>query len=158
MQHLFARAGFVALLIGSSWLGGCSHGGDGGNPPPPPVPHPLDVLGQDCVGCHEHATWDFVALHDRSHPQYDADCIKCHGTLLGEETLAPDRPGPHTRMLPAFLALGQVEPTNADCVWCHYHTDLVQESGGDLRRQVYVSWCWGCHRESGPYLPVLYPD
>jgi hypothetical protein len=115
-------------------------------------------VGQDCLACHEHETWDFVALHDRNAPGYDSDCIKCHGTMLDEVTLDPQRPGPHAQMLPWFFSAGQVEPTNLNCILCHSRTDLLQKSGADLRRQVYVSWCWACHREGGLHEPGLYPN
>ncbi len=145
--------GLVALNCLLLW--GCSDGSSSRVPPPPP-PHPLELKGQDCLGCHEHETWNLAAMHDHANPGYDADCIKCHGTMLDEETLDPQCAGPHTVMLPRILTNGQTQPSNEDCARCHQSTDFDQKSGADLRRHVYVSWCWACHKESGPYKPSLY--
>lgn len=159
MRRHSIRAGLPAAVLLLALIGGCKRNHGGGTPPPPPAtPHPLDVKGQDCLGCHEHDSWNFAAMHDRTNPRYDPDCIKCHGTMLDEQTLDPERAGPHTVMLAKLRDLRQVPITNENCVTCHYVTDFEQKSGGDLRRQVHVSWCWGCHKASGPYQPVLYPN
>ena len=154
-----ARFAAWALLLASTTAVGACGGGSGGGRAPEPSPgqtHPLDRRGQDCSSCHP--TWDFAALHRSDHASYDPDCLKCHGDMLDEKSLSTSVAGPHTAMIPAFIGPAPSRPTNASCIACHASTDFAEHSAADLRRQVYVSWCWGCHKASGPNPPALYPD
>jgi len=145
------------LLLGAAGIVACGGGGGGGSDPGASLIHPLDRRGQNCSECH--ATWDFAAIHRSDHSSYDPDCLKCHGTMLDEKTLDSSVVGPHTAMIPRFLGVAdEGKPSNATCTGCHATTDLAEHSAADLRRQVYVSWCWGCHKASGPNPPALYPD
>lgn len=150
-------ASALTVVMALAACGGGSGGDDGGDGPPTALTHPLDRRGQDCTGCHQHEGTDFAALHRSTSPSYDGDCLKCHGTMLDEKTLSAAVAGPHRSMIEFFVGAGGT-PTNAHCTNCHVTTEFDDHSGGDLRRQTYVSQCWGCHRVSGPYSPVLYPN
>lgn len=99
-------------------------------------------------------TFDNIVIHDPESPEYDADCISCHGDKLNEVSLDCKTPTAHARMLDLF-GLG-----NDRCLECHQvGTNFFNESAGDLRRQVVMEevQCTLCHNDPGqPDTPKFY--
>ncbi len=100
-------------------------------------------------GEHEHPAlpntyvgYDLIGVHDPQSDSYDADCVSCHGTMVGEKALDGLTTTAHGRML-LFFAAG-----NERCVECHTtRTDILTGSTANLRKQVDLeaTECAVCH-------------
>jgi hypothetical protein len=94
------------------------------------------------------------AVHDPESLGYDGACLACHADKLTEESLSPSIPTFHQRKLSVTDAGTPVIPgttPDAKCVFCHKSVDMTpNRSAGNLRRNVGVALCAGCH-SSGSY-------
>ncbi len=122
------------MLAGALAFSACGGGGgEGPGGPPPPEPE---------------AVTNVRALHSSTSPQYDGECIKCHGDILEERSLDDRVPGAHPVML------GQVGgETDAVCVRCHLSVDFDSGSAANVRRNVDVNTCAACHARGGAGYP-----
>jgi hypothetical protein len=126
--HCLVPAAFVLAL------GGCGGGGSsgGGGPEPQPV-----------------AVKNVRAVHDSASPQYDPECVKCHGDVLEEQSLDARVPGVHPVMLPQVGG-----ESDAVCVKCHESVDFDHGgSAANVRRNVDVQLCSACHTQGGGGYP-----
>jgi len=126
---------FVAVsIIGVTFMG-CGEEGEEGEEgvPPPPLVEAVNL----------------IAIHNSESLSYDNDCIKCHGDMTSEATLDPNIQGIHPFMMP-FAPGYEGKITNELCVTCHISVDFVEESAGNLRRNVAVEQCVSCHTPAGP--------
>lgn len=148
----FFHLGTVSLLaLIMIFSGGCAD--DSGEGPPPgrkekivlsPV-LPAHHEGEECTTCH--TDWNLLALHDAGSAQYNADCIKCHGNMMWEESLSDLAPAAHPVMMPYALAeTGEDTLDNSTCLYCHPTVDFLEKSAGNLRKQVAAGVCVQCHR------------
>ncbi|MHC4605919.1 MAG: hypothetical protein ACYTAF_03180 [Planctomycetota bacterium] len=104
--------------------------------------------GESCDACHD---WNIVQLHDAGSPEYNDDCMTCHGDMTDETTLSTSVTGIHPEMCPeVFQAAGTTTYTNAVCIYCHQSVDILGGSAGHLRKQVDVADCRTCHSVAGP--------
>lgn len=88
---------------------------------------------------------NIIASHDRRSPQYNNKCTACHQDVLDEQSLNPSIRTAHLVMLPKTPG----KSDSSKCSWCHRSVDLVQQSAGNLRRQVDVALCVLCHGTFG---------
>jgi len=99
---------------------------------------PVDLAGKN-----------LVAVHDVTSKSYDKACLACHLDKLGESSLAATTPGYHKRKMGLNSAGKPIIPGNTPdekCVFCHRTVDMSpNRSAGNLRRQVDVAFCAGCH-------------
>lgn len=117
----------------------------------------FSIIGIAFMGCEEgegvppppFETVNLIAIHNSESPSYDNDCIKCHGDMTSETTLNPNIQGIHPHMMP-FTPGYEGKITNELCVTCHTNVDFVEESAGNLRRNVAVEQCVPCHTPAGP--------
>lgn len=112
---------------------------------------PAHNQDRSCSECHE---WNLVQIHDSSSPDYNDDCIRCHGDKqdpANEATLAEDYSKTHVNMCQyVYEAAGQDTMNNAVCVYCHQTVDLLGGSSAGLRLHVDADGCAQCHTSSGP--------
>lgn len=106
-------------------------------------------------------TQNLFAIHDPTSAQFDSDCIRCHGDKINRKSADPKGKifTYHGMHIPVILDAKKVRPedvTSSDCLTssCHGSTggrsDLIHESAGSLRKNVWPFVCVGCHRSSGP--------
>jgi hypothetical protein len=81
---------------------------------------------------------DYISLHDSSSPDYNPNCISCHGKMTSETTLDPKIETAHTLHLTSKLLI-------LECTTCHQNVDLTERSAASLRKQVEVELCRNCH-------------
>ena len=142
----------AALLVFAA--ASCNSNDDGLNLPTievseAPMIDPAHHQDKSCVECH--TDWNLVAMHDDSSSSFNSDCISCHGNMLHETTLSEDVGGVHLVKMPWLLQTsGQAEINNQLCLHCHPTVDLLEKSAGNIRRQVDVDICRGCHTSAGP--------
>jgi hypothetical protein len=79
---------------------------------------------------------NLITLHTASQPSYKVEnCHACHNDRRGE--LSDD---------PQFAPWHALQTHSRQaCTSCHRTVDLQSESGANIRRQVDVSLCQGCH-------------
>lgn len=84
---------------------------------------------------------NLIAIHAQSGTLPQAACITCHGDMTDESSLDPDIVAPHVL---------HAQKINFLCTDCHVKTDLVAESGANVRRQVSAeNICDQCHGPDG---------
>ncbi len=133
--------------------GACDRGNDettiiSTTAPSPPNAPAHGMKTSDCNSCH---AWNIVQLHDSGSPEYNSDCILCHGDMSDEKSLSASVPGIHPWMCPyVYQAAGQTEMNNDVCIYCHKSVDFLETSAGNLRKQVAASECRTCHTVAGP--------
>ncbi|MFQ5868006.1 MAG: cytochrome c3 family protein [bacterium] len=81
---------------------------------------------------------NYISLHDSSSPDYNPNCISCHGKMTSETTLDPQIESAHTLHLTSKLL-------NFGCTTCHQNVDLTEKSAASLRKQVDTELCTTCH-------------
>lgn len=82
---------------------------------------------------------NLVSVHDKNQTVYAlANCRACHGLRTDEVSADP--------MVRPYHAIHSVN----SCLSCHAAVDVREESGANLRKQVDVALCKGCHTQ--------YPD
>lgn len=86
----------------------------------------------------ETSSVNYISLHDSSSPDYNPNCIGCHGKMTSETTLDPKIESTHTLHLTSKLL-------NFECTTCHQSTDWIEKSAASLRKQVDVELCTSCH-------------
>lgn len=106
----------------------------------PPVPLSVRAGTQSSVAVSLPRLWaenfNLVALHTSANPLFkNTNCAACHGSRAAELARDGTTPSYHKR----HSALG--------CVMCHATTDLTEESGAHLRKQVSPASCLGCHTQ-----------
>ncbi len=123
----------LALLIGFALAcGGGGSGGDGisdGDIVDPVVATvtPDSLKAENTIDFHANFTSTDNEL-----------CISCHGDMTNGETLSATVKEFHTRKAEYM--------SSYKCVDCHKSVDLLQDSGGNLRKQVDVETiCYPCH-------------
>jgi cytochrome c553 len=96
-------------------------------------------------------------MHDAASAQYNPDCISCHGDMTDRTTLSADVEEIHPTMIPWVLpAGGEPRINNQTCASCHESVDFLGGSAANLRKQVAVTICAGCHGPPGPATTTLY--
>jgi len=79
---------------------------------------------------------NLVTLHNSTKPVYtQANCETCHGLRTGELSADPLKAPYHAKH------------AQFGCVFCHAAVDLAHSSGANIRKQVAVSKCKGCHSQ-----------
>lgn len=93
---------------------------------------------------------NLIALHDESAPEYNSDCLSCHRGVMQRATLNPSIRTIHAVMVPLIRG----SDDNERCVTCHRGQVVLSEDksppNANLRRNVAVEICAGCHGPSGP--------
>ncbi len=113
-----------------------------------PVNSPAHNQGRSCTDCHD---WNLVQLHDSASPDYNGDCLKCHGDMTDGTTLSELVQAIHPRMNPyVYQAAGETTVTNNVCIHCHTSVDFLEGSAGGIRKQVAPQKCVTCHTVAGP--------
>lgn len=80
--------------------------------------------------------FNLIGLHDGAAATFtNANCVTCHGTRAGEQSLDPT--------IARYHAITAHEA--ASCTLCHQTVDQQEESGAFLRKQVDPGLCVGCH-------------
>lgn len=99
---------------------------------------PVDMAGQN-----------LAAVHNPASKGYNAACLACHLDKLDEASLSATVPGFHKRKMGLSTGGTPIIPgatPDQKCVFCHKTTDMSPDrSGANLRRQVDVALCAGCH-------------
>jgi len=101
---------------------------------------------------------NFAATHDPNDPSYNSACLSCHADKLTEVTLSAT-PAFHPRKMGATAGGAPIIPgatPSEKCVFCHKAVDMSpNRAAGNLRRNVDVAICTGCHTSGGFdfYLP-----
>ena len=114
-----------------------------------PMIDPAHHQDKSCVECHKD--WNLVAMHNAESTSFNSDCISCHGSMQHETTLSESVGGVHLVKMPWLLQTsGESQINNQLCLHCHPTVDLLGKSAGNLRRQVDVDICRGCHTSAGP--------
>jgi len=137
MGRQTASSLWVLVMLSALALSACG-GRDGGSSGGGPGPEPLAVS-------------NVRALHNPASPQYDHQCVKCHGDILEESSLDTRVPGAHPVMLPQVGG-----DTDAVCVKCHVSVDFDAGSAGNVRRNVDVNTCAACHASGGAGHPFYF--
>lgn len=102
---------------------------------------------------------DLVAVHFAGAPQLSAPCLSCHGDIMKRTTLNPKFKEAHAAMIPFWPEYdAKVGVTDATCVSCHTKVDVVQHSGLQIRKNVEVASCEGCHGKTGPAKRKFYAN
>lgn len=103
----------------------------------------------------ETVTPNYAALHDRSSPSYDPNCLGCHQAVLSESSTNPRIPGIHPKMIPYTPGYSPRRGvTNETCQKCHFTVDVYGTTAGGLRKQVAARECAFCHSPAGPGKPL----
>jgi hypothetical protein len=85
---------------------------------------------------------NLIALHANAWLQPQDACRTCHGSMMSQGVSTPGTPAFHPRHLPLLPSY--------TCTSCHRSVDLLEKSGGNLRKQVDVQTCVPCHAPGGP--------
>ena len=101
-----------------------------------------------CQSCHpglDVSALNLIGVHDPSSRRYMNNCLHCHLDILNRTTRDARYPEVHRRMLP-YTGTFRASVRNEDCVFCHRAVEFGgNRSAANLRRQVAVSACAGCH-------------
>ncbi|RMF82996.1 MAG: hypothetical protein D6739_07880 [Nitrospirae bacterium] len=84
-------------------------------------------------------TRNVIALHDERSPDYDPNCVSCHGTKTTE--LAPDgvTPMAHAVMMTALATT--IPDLNQRCAYCHPHIRLQRRNpSGNTYTDTYANY------------------
>ncbi|MBI5183063.1 MAG: hypothetical protein HY999_01680 [Nitrospinae bacterium] len=93
---------------------------------------------------------NLLAIHDKDSPNYNTDCIGCHGDMQDIGTLDPYLVEAHSINMSTRMC-SIPSSGNKRCWYCHRDgTDLLEKSAGNLRRNVDVAICAQCHGPKGP--------
>jgi hypothetical protein len=92
---------------------------------------------------------NIIAVHDSSYRAYRKECKECHSDISNAQSLDPSIPAAHKAMFP--WTPGKAGD-DKQCRWCHKTVDLVEGSGGGLKKQVDVILCALCH---GPFERIV---
>ena len=102
------------------------------------------------------AAVNIIAIHNPSSPQYDDNCLNCHGDIPNAQSLNSAIPNAHVAMLPFTPGEGSDQ-----CIWCHrdvsntlIHTMAqVGAFQNNIRKTVDTQLCAICHGPVGPGKP-----
>jgi len=95
----------------------------------------------------EEFTGSLISIHDKNNSQsYRNDCTNfaCHFSIMTEKSLKASVPTFHIKKLSLPAIPGATK--TAKCTYCHKATDIAEGSAKNLRRNVDVELCVGCHK------------
>ncbi len=102
---------------------------------------------------------DLVAIHDAGSPSFNKNCLGCHKDVMRQGTLNGKIKSAHAAMVPFAPGYDYKRgATNEVCISCHAKTDVLQHSAAQIRRNVGVSMCAGCHNKAGPSSKKFYAN
>ncbi len=102
---------------------------------------------------------DLSAIHDSSSPSFDKNCLKCHADVMKRRTSNAKIKDAHAAMVPFAPGYNaKAGATNEVCVSCHANVDVLQHSAAQIRKEVSVTICAGCHNAAGPSSKKFYAN
>ena len=132
----------LLIVIGVALVAVLAYGCGPGQPTPTSTavpPTPIPTLAS------------VAAIHDRASSHYNGDCLSCHSDIPKRTSLSSNVKEAHVAMMPfvpGFVA--DKGATNENCSFCHQGAELRDHSAGNIRRNVNVAMCAGCHGPQGP--------
>jgi len=149
----------LASLVLLACLGGTPPAAAGGSSSSlRPTPRPIDSGPTEIYVDASPPPTNFVGLHDRNSPVYDANCLAsgCHEGIDKEASTDPRVPGIHQMMIPYTPGYSPSKgATNSICQKCHATVDFSNTpTAGAIRKQVDPRQCALCHSPAGPGKPL----